>query len=238
MACGHARRRARPARARSAIVGHSSPCRARGSRAGKRSAGHARASAPAQRGAVRREQSEPPKGRLAQAERAGFEPARHLSAPTRFPVALLRPLGHLSEDAQPTADDVQRRARPARARPADAGHRAHAGPEVPEQKSTAPGTRAPARLPSAKRCKGNRASRRRRHAQANTVALLRPLGHLSEDAQPTADDAGPRPTAQSGRRRRQPGAAGRAAARLRPARRGRSGSSPARPRAARRARGG
>ena len=30
------------------------------------------------------------------AERAGFEPATHLSARTRFPVALLRPLGHLS----------------------------------------------------------------------------------------------------------------------------------------------
>src|SRR5205807_6788673 len=29
-------------------------------------------------------------------ERAGFEPATHLSARTRFPVALLRPLGHLS----------------------------------------------------------------------------------------------------------------------------------------------
>src|SRR4051812_30991378 len=31
-----------------------------------------------------------------QTERAGFEPATHLSARTRFPVALLRPLGHLS----------------------------------------------------------------------------------------------------------------------------------------------
>src|SRR5207244_6438610 len=30
------------------------------------------------------------------AERAGFEPATHLSARTRFPVALPRPLGHLS----------------------------------------------------------------------------------------------------------------------------------------------
>src|SRR5712691_3579616 len=33
-------------------------------------------------------------------ERAGFEPATHLSARTRFPVALLRPLGHLSERLQ------------------------------------------------------------------------------------------------------------------------------------------
>jgi hypothetical protein len=33
-------------------------------------------------------------------ERAGFEPATHLSARTRFPVALLRPLGHLSKPAQ------------------------------------------------------------------------------------------------------------------------------------------
>ena len=32
-----------------------------------------------------------------EAERAGFEPATDLSARTRFPVALLRPLGHLSE---------------------------------------------------------------------------------------------------------------------------------------------
>ena len=32
-----------------------------------------------------------------QTERAGFEPATHLSARTRFPVALLRPLGHLSK---------------------------------------------------------------------------------------------------------------------------------------------
>src|SRR3954452_23917347 len=31
-----------------------------------------------------------------EAERAGFEPAMDLSAHTRFPVALLRPLGHLS----------------------------------------------------------------------------------------------------------------------------------------------
>jgi hypothetical protein len=35
-----------------------------------------------------------------QAERAGFEPATHLSAGTRFPVALLRPLGHLSRAAR------------------------------------------------------------------------------------------------------------------------------------------
>jgi hypothetical protein len=35
-----------------------------------------------------------------QAERAGFEPATHLSAGTRFPVALLRPLGHLSKPQQ------------------------------------------------------------------------------------------------------------------------------------------
>jgi hypothetical protein len=39
-------------------------------------------------------------GTAASAEREGFEPSRHLSAPTRFPVALLRPLGHLSERAQ------------------------------------------------------------------------------------------------------------------------------------------
>src|SRR5437762_2122932 len=35
-------------------------------------------------------------GPVAEAERAGFEPATHLAARTRFPVALLRPLGHLS----------------------------------------------------------------------------------------------------------------------------------------------
>ena len=34
--------------------------------------------------------------RKCEAERAGFKPATHLSARTRFPVALLRPLGHLS----------------------------------------------------------------------------------------------------------------------------------------------
>ena len=33
---------------------------------------------------------------VSEAERAGFEPATDLSARTRFPVALLRPLGHLS----------------------------------------------------------------------------------------------------------------------------------------------
>src|SRR4051795_9437768 len=38
------------------------------------------------------------------AERAGFEPATHLSARTRFPVALLRPLGHLSEGAHRNPD--------------------------------------------------------------------------------------------------------------------------------------
>jgi hypothetical protein len=36
------------------------------------------------------------RGPEGEAERAGFEPATHLSARTRFPVALLRPLGHLS----------------------------------------------------------------------------------------------------------------------------------------------
>ena len=36
-------------------------------------------------------------------ERAGFEPATDLSARTRFPVALLRPLGHLSEKSQGSA---------------------------------------------------------------------------------------------------------------------------------------
>jgi hypothetical protein len=35
-----------------------------------------------------------------EAERAGFEPATDLSARTRFPVALLRPLGHLSKRRQ------------------------------------------------------------------------------------------------------------------------------------------
>src|SRR6266540_5173228 len=38
----------------------------------------------------------PARGGPSEAERAGFEPATHLSARTRFPVALLRPLGHLS----------------------------------------------------------------------------------------------------------------------------------------------
>src|SRR4029450_4476449 len=38
--------------------------------------------------------------RTSTAERAGFEPAMDLSAHTRFPVALLRPLGHLSEKGQ------------------------------------------------------------------------------------------------------------------------------------------
>jgi hypothetical protein len=37
------------------------------------------------------------------AERAGFEPATDLSARTRFPVALLRPLGHLSERGRVSA---------------------------------------------------------------------------------------------------------------------------------------
>src|SRR3954463_1600474 len=39
----------------------------------------------------------PGRGDDEEAERAGFEPATHLAARTRFPVALLRPLGHLSE---------------------------------------------------------------------------------------------------------------------------------------------
>src|SRR3954462_15907026 len=39
-----------------------------------------------------------------EAERAGFEPATHLSARTRFPVALLRPLGHLSAGGHRNAD--------------------------------------------------------------------------------------------------------------------------------------
>ena len=40
----------------------------------------------------------PARGRaLGEAEGEGFEPSTHLSARTRFPVALLRPLGHPSE---------------------------------------------------------------------------------------------------------------------------------------------
>ena len=47
------------------------------------------------------EASEPaPAGSRRETERAGFEPATHLAARTRFPVALLRPLGHLSETGQ------------------------------------------------------------------------------------------------------------------------------------------
>jgi hypothetical protein len=42
------------------------------------------------------------------AERAGFEPATDLSARTRFPVALLRPLGHLSEPEQSTPAGIRR----------------------------------------------------------------------------------------------------------------------------------
>src|ERR671922_2062000 len=41
-------------------------------------------------------EASPDRGRLVTTERAGFEPATDLSARTRFPVALLRPLGHLS----------------------------------------------------------------------------------------------------------------------------------------------
>src|SRR5580765_993648 len=37
---------------------------------------------------------------LREAEREGFEPSTHLSAGTRFPVAFLRPLGHLSGAAE------------------------------------------------------------------------------------------------------------------------------------------
>src|SRR3954454_14130634 len=47
------------------------------------------------------------------AERAGFEPSTHLSARTRFPVALLRPLGHLSEALSVAAPEARfRYARP------------------------------------------------------------------------------------------------------------------------------
>src|SRR5919109_241282 len=47
------------------------------------------------------------------AERAGFEPATRLSARTRFPVALLRPLGHLSAPPQRSVsrEGVRARAR-------------------------------------------------------------------------------------------------------------------------------
>ena len=41
-------------------------------------------------------------------ERAGFEPATHLSARTRFPVALLRPLGHLSPSGSRVASADER----------------------------------------------------------------------------------------------------------------------------------
>src|SRR5919205_2736757 len=59
----------------------------------------------------------------AKAERAGFEPATHLSAGTRFPVALLRPLGHLSATRQRSAsgegDRPRGRIRPHAADPGD-----------------------------------------------------------------------------------------------------------------------
>ena len=52
------------------------------------------------------------------AERAGFEPATHLAARTRFPVALLRPLGHLSAslDRSPVSASRETRTHTAGAR--------------------------------------------------------------------------------------------------------------------------
>src|SRR5436309_831093 len=46
------------------------------------------------------------------AVRAGFEPATHLSARTRFPVALLRPLGHLTLQKRRGRDLNPRRTKP------------------------------------------------------------------------------------------------------------------------------
>ena len=42
-----------------------------------------------------------------EAEREGFEPSTHLSAGTRFPVAFLRPLGHLSGAASVAPEMTQ-----------------------------------------------------------------------------------------------------------------------------------
>src|SRR5215813_7623905 len=56
---------------------------------------------------------------LREAEREGFEPSTHLSAGTRFPVAFLRPLGHLSGLAESSA----RQARSQRPKPDCAGFR-------------------------------------------------------------------------------------------------------------------
>ena len=57
--------------------------------------------------------------RPSRAEREGFEPSTHLSARTRFPVALLRPLGHLSEPAQGIARSGPGRSAPIESAPID-----------------------------------------------------------------------------------------------------------------------
>ena len=51
---------------------------------------------------------------VVETERAGFEPATQLSPRTRFPVALLRPLGHLSERANLSARPTTPRGRAGR----------------------------------------------------------------------------------------------------------------------------
>ena len=72
---------------------------------------HAGRPGPAQLGPSGKEGStgEPGVPPCREAERAGFEPATHLAARTRFPVALLRPLGHLSKRAKPSRYSVRPR---------------------------------------------------------------------------------------------------------------------------------
>ena len=75
-----------------------------------------------------------------EAERAGFEPATDLSARTRFPVALLRPLGHLSGPGESTRAGMRRphgqsphglQTAPASRRLGQLGHLSGPGAEYP-----------------------------------------------------------------------------------------------------------
>ncbi len=148
-------------------------------------------------------------------ERAGFEPATHLSARTRFPVALLRPLGHLSrgaphystepkEPAQGQFRGCADRKEPAPPSPAPSRRRSekHLPPED-QSPADGPGGRSlRVRSPPRTRAEGaddhdHDRSRRGTAADDRDVARRRAGGHTRRPRSALREE--PRPAASSGR---------------------------------------
>ena len=147
-----------------------------------------------------------------EAERAGFEPATHLSARTRFPVALLRPLGHLSEGRHrnpirrphspktrtaliiPTKKRIETKTNQPRLRPGNSGR--ERGMTIAEMSAKSTNARPESPRPSLCR----RRERRRARGETNSYALLEQSSSLRRRAARTPNTSAAASSAIGARR--------------------------------------